>query len=378
MPAETPQDWRRLDVQRAGARGAPPRIAVVGAGLAGLACADELARDGFAVTVFDKGRAAGGRLATRRVGAHTFDLGAQYFTVRDSRFAEQVERWRRAGACAPWPGTVVAFDEPDALPRPTSVVQRLVGTPDMSALARSLAQTVQLRASHRVELLRRDGAGVELRGTIAAAGVTLASAPGESESAESLGTFDAVLVTTPPSQAATLVAPVSAALAERAANVAFAPCLAVGITVGPRERATLRQLRWDAAFIGSALAPSTSPLAWAARDSSKPGRPPGERWVAHANACWTAQTAAQDNAQSVAAMLAELGRLLRVSALQPELTVSRTWMLARAVEPLQRGALWDEGEARVALGGDWCSGGRIEDAFLSGLALADRARSWFA
>ena len=42
---------------------------------------------GWAVTVFDKGRGPGGRLATRRADDLRFDHGAQYFTARDPRFA---------------------------------------------------------------------------------------------------------------------------------------------------------------------------------------------------------------------------------------------------------------------------------------------------
>ena len=63
------------------------RIGIVGAGMAGLACAEELTRLGHAVLLFDKGRGPGGRMSTRRIqtsaGEAYFDHGAQYFTVRD-------------------------------------------------------------------------------------------------------------------------------------------------------------------------------------------------------------------------------------------------------------------------------------------------------
>ncbi|MFL5335181.1 MAG: FAD-dependent oxidoreductase [Geminicoccaceae bacterium] len=42
-------------------------IAVIGAGMAGAACAAALARAGAAVRLFDKGRSIGGRMAQRRV-----------------------------------------------------------------------------------------------------------------------------------------------------------------------------------------------------------------------------------------------------------------------------------------------------------------------
>jgi renalase len=59
----------------------PKDIAIIGAGIAGLACAQRLQDGGCSVTLFDKGRGAGGRMATRRVttpfGEIAFDHGAQ-------------------------------------------------------------------------------------------------------------------------------------------------------------------------------------------------------------------------------------------------------------------------------------------------------------
>ena len=61
-------------------------IAVIGAGIAGIACARTLAQAGHRVTVFEKSQAAGGRMATHYSEYGGFDHGAQYFTVRDARF----------------------------------------------------------------------------------------------------------------------------------------------------------------------------------------------------------------------------------------------------------------------------------------------------
>ncbi|MFP5379861.1 MAG: FAD-dependent oxidoreductase, partial [Vicinamibacteria bacterium] len=82
------------------------RILVVGAGVAGLAAARRLVDGGHDVHVVDKGRAPGGRVATRRVlsasDVFQFDHGAQYFTARDPRFVEQVAAWDAAGVIRPW------------------------------------------------------------------------------------------------------------------------------------------------------------------------------------------------------------------------------------------------------------------------------------
>ena len=85
------------------------RVAVLGAGLSGLTCARRLTEQQHTVKVFEKARGPGGRMSTRRAGPLRFDHGAQYFTVRDTRFAAAVERWRAAGIVAAWEGRIVSL-----------------------------------------------------------------------------------------------------------------------------------------------------------------------------------------------------------------------------------------------------------------------------
>ncbi|MFC7550406.1 NAD(P)/FAD-dependent oxidoreductase [Plantactinospora sp. GCM10030261] len=77
-------------------------MVVVGAGIAGLACAGELAAAGIPVGVRERGRVPGGRMASRRFDGRPADLGAAYFTVDDPDFAEVVDRWRRTGLARQW------------------------------------------------------------------------------------------------------------------------------------------------------------------------------------------------------------------------------------------------------------------------------------
>lgn len=78
------------------------RIVIIGAGLAGLLCGRTLAAAGHEVTLLDKGRSPGGRLATRRLGDARLDHGAQFFTVRSDDFAAQVRGWRSEGLVHEW------------------------------------------------------------------------------------------------------------------------------------------------------------------------------------------------------------------------------------------------------------------------------------
>ena len=72
-------------------------VVIVGAGMAGLTAAAWLEERGVATIVLDKGRAPGGRMATRRIGEASFDHGAQHFGARTAAFRRQTERWIERG-----------------------------------------------------------------------------------------------------------------------------------------------------------------------------------------------------------------------------------------------------------------------------------------
>ena len=84
-----------------------PSCLVIGGGISGLIASRILQRQGIKVTVLDKGRGIGGRLATRRVsspdyGKGIFDYGLQHFQVTDPKFQEIVDTWIKVGLVEPW------------------------------------------------------------------------------------------------------------------------------------------------------------------------------------------------------------------------------------------------------------------------------------
>ncbi len=78
------------------------RVAVVGAGLAGLAAARELDAAGHEVVIYEKSRGAGGRTSTRQSPHGRFDHGAPF--LHDTPLPEPFLRAGMLLAAGDWCG----------------------------------------------------------------------------------------------------------------------------------------------------------------------------------------------------------------------------------------------------------------------------------
>jgi predicted NAD/FAD-dependent oxidoreductase len=289
------------------------RIAIVGAGMAGLSAARALRARGHQVTLFDKGRAPGGRLATRRTPEGLcFDHGAQYIRAEGAGFRDALVA---AGARA-WPDG-----------------QRLVGVPGMSALPRALAEGLDVRCGITVASVER------------AAGVWRV---------EGEGGFDALVLTVPAAQAAVLAPDFAGPLA----RIRYAPCWTAMAAFEAPQR------------LPDTLRPDGHAIGWAARDSSKPGREPGERWVIQGGPAFSRAHLEEAPEQALARLLAAFADLAGGPLPAPTFAAAHRWRYSLLEEPLGEPCLWAPGR-RLGYASDGCLGGRVEAAWDSGAALAE-------
>jgi len=321
------------------------RIAIVGAGIAGLACARQLREAGANAVLFDKGRGPGGRLSTRRDGPRTFDHGTQYVTARGPEFAAQLEQLEQRNAVANWVGRFV--EERDGVRRELPPQRRMVGVPGMNELNRALGEGLDVRYATRVgTLASTDG------------GVALATPDGES-----LGVYDDVAIAVPAPQAVALLEgdAQAAPLVERARRAVFAPSWAALAYFEQRPDVDFDALE-IATSAGAGDNPS-SPLRWVARNTSKPGRPAAEAWIAHASPEFSASFV-DDDPDAVAPILT--AALTRVLGAKPVRVVAHRWRFALVATPVGEPCAR---AGRLGLCGDYLLGARVEDAFDSGTAL---------
>lgn len=337
----------------------PQRIAVVGAGIAGLACARTLLQAGGAVELFEAAHAPGGRMATEDSPFGGFDSGAQYFTVRDARFAQALEQ-AAAGVVRRWSVSAVrVLDERGRVVEAAAPPHEAhwLPVPGMAALTRHWAAPLAARGALHLGtrvLGARRGAG-------GAAPWSLQVQDGGGDATEHAG-FGAIAWALPaPALRALLPA---GALAHSLDAVVMGPCWSLMLAFPQAEQPGLQALgpQWNAARS------THHRLAWLARETAKPQRGGIERWVAQAGHAWSAEHAHDDPERVGAKLLKAFGEITGIRA-SPGLRVARLWPHARTLQPLGRSHLW---EPELALGacGDWCLGQRVEDAFVSGLELA--------
>ncbi len=372
MRSSVPRSQRRLrssepDAQAASSAAdapAPRRFAVIGAGMAGVACARTLVQAGHEVTVFEKSSRPGGRTATLESPFGGFDTGAQYFTVRDARFRQALDTV--PGLCRPWSAnTVRVLDAAGrvAAASPPPGEAHWVAAPGMEALvaawAQPLMQAGRLLAGTRAVAIEADPlrpGGWQVR-TGALDGSVHVHAG-----------FDAVLLSQPAPAAAALLQSsgidLPAADGQALQAVAIAPCWTLMLAFAQAVRPGLTTLgpQWNAARS------THHRIAWLARESSKPGRTQVERWTVQASPDWSTEHLEDDAARVLAKLLKGFAEVTGIRA-EPTYAEVRRWRHAQTRQPLGRSHLWNAA-AGIGLCGDWCLGHRLEDAFVSGLELA--------
>ena len=306
------------------------RFAIIGAGIAGLACGDVLKGAGHSVALFDKGRGPGGRMSTRRLptvlGEVAIDHGAQYFTARDPVFQQLVATWREQGIAVPWP-----LAGPDAW----------IGVPGMNAIVKQMASAHAVTWGEHISAVARKNDKWWLMGTT-----------GER------GPFDAAVLAIPAEQAAAILSLNDFAMARTALMARSQPCWA-SMFVFDRPLDVLPM-----------IIRNRGAISWASRNSAKPGRRGPEAWVVQASGTWSlAQLEAAP--EQISTMLHKaLCEAAGCPIPEPVAAASQRWRYALSAGTGD-GALWNQS---IGLGvcGDWLLGPRVECAWLSGRMLARR------
>lgn len=296
------------------------RVGIVGAGIAGLACAGQLAERAIGVSLFDKGNRPGGRLASVAIGEMAWDLGAQYFLAREPSFVAQTAKWQAEGWIQPW------LAGPDGA---------FVGRPAMASLLAEQCSRLDARFGMLVERIERSDAGWHLAG-----------------SGFDDGPFSALVIAVPAEQAAPLLALHDLDAAAEAAAVRSTPCWSVIATFAQAVPCQAHAV-YD-----------HGPLAIATCSRSKPGRGNVECWTLQASADWSRENLEMPREEVARQLLLHFSDRVGSPLPPPTFTKAHRWRFARP-SGREGSFLWN---SRLQLGacGDWCTGPTVEKAWQSG------------
>jgi predicted NAD/FAD-dependent oxidoreductase len=345
------------------------KIAIIGAGIAGITVGLNLSRKNHDVVIFEKSRGVGGRMSTRYATPYFFDHGAQYFTARSDGFKNFLNPLIKEGVVQAWSGKVIAFDGDSPKADRMWYEPHYTAAPNMNSLCKHLSRELNVISGVEVAPLR-DSDRVGKLWIL------------HDKNGESLGEFDFVISTAPAAQTANLLG-VSESITSVAAGVIMTGnyTLMAGFpTPWPTPRPAARKNSWIAATIEG-----ESPLGWVALNNTKPGRDSGfTSIVIQSTADWAEQHINEDIPAMQSILIEEFHRIFKnlegYNLPDAEFLTTHRWRYADVQKPASTiggiGAATSQPFAMdnkigLAACGDWFISGRVESAWISAHCLSE-------
>ncbi len=312
--------------------------AIIGSGIAGVTLARLLTESNpeTEISLFEKSRGVGGRMATRYSAAMEYDHGAQFFTVRGSRFKKFLSAYEDAYAV--WPAATTTLSPSRKAYSRLWYEPHYVGTPKMNSLCKKIAENLHVHLNQKV---------VQIHG-----------APGrwflESENT-CFGPFSWIVSTAPAPQTQQI-------FNNSALDAPYDAAFALMVP-------TVKRPDFDGAVV------QDSPIAWLAVTSSKPQRDRSQQAgiVAHSHPEWTARHLELPPEEVKDRMFEALGEL-GIEGLDRDSAMLHLWRFAR---PRAAGAkpFYADSHKQLAACGDGFVGDTVESAFESAYELFLRLRT---
>lgn len=283
-------------------------------------------------------------MATRRMDEVSFDHGAQYFTISDDRFHDSLKDAQADGVIQSWNGDVASLGGNGLSQRFKPATPRYVGVPSMNALPKAMSIGLDIRLDQTV--------------------LAITGEPGRwflhiADRGE--GPFDWVVATAPAPQSSAVL-PSRFAHHDTLGAVEMNACFTLMI-----------RLDYDGSIPFAAARIDDPVIDWISRNNTKPGRSDAPCLVVNSNSIWADANIAKSLDTIRQKMVETVRRYIPLAPSQADAAVIHRWRYANVQRPAGKAYLLDRA-SQLAACGDWCIGGRVEAAYLSGAGLADALR----
>ncbi len=318
------------------------RIAIVGAGVAGLAAGRELTKRGSEVVIFEKSSAIGGRCATRRIGPYTFDTGATSIAPRgrliESMMLNELDQTDLVKIESPiYTHTGSRVSPGDS---GKNKIGRYAYRPGNNTLGKLLGAGLDIRFENLVARFQKSNGGYELNGE----------------------EFDGLILTPPAPQTEALLE----ASGERRslAQASYRPCLSVLLGF---------ELPDPSLAYHALIEPEQRhPLTWISLESVKcPDRAPEgcSAIVAQLSPAYSRQHYESPDADIVHDTADYLARIFGPAWMKPAVSDVKRWKYSLP-ESLALFESVNPSKSKLVIAGDALLGGRVEYAYETGIWAA--------
>lgn len=342
------------------------RLAIVGAGVSGLATAWALRTENVEITVFEKSRGYSGRAATRRRDGLCYDHGANYFKLHSDELESIVQEQLPSDELVAIERDVWTFDA-------AGTIQE--GDPASNADAK---WTYRRGINTIGKLLAADASAEVQRQTRVQRLVQDVQAwTVYEDGGDTLGTFDGVVLTPPAPQTERLVR-------DSALESGLQSQLLDGLQAAAYTSQFTIVLGYDRAierpgdFYALLNADRNHPIAWLSFEEDKPGHVPEGQSVLILQMApgWTETHFDDDHDTLVAEAVDRAGDLLSADCADPAWTDHQRWRYALPTAAANRERLRDAEDAHLFVTGDALVGeGRVNRVLEAGLRCAERIRA---
>ena len=319
------------------------KVAIIGAGIAGLTAGYILQTQGIEVELFDKGRSVGGRTSSRRTDWGYLDHGCQYIKVKDPLFKDFLAPWQEL--LLPWQGRFARWQN-GSLDSIAVDTPRLVPPIAMNRLAKAIASNLSVKVSTRIIKLEKKDDLWYL----------------ESENGDKYGIYDFVIVTAPPIQAIDLLGG-HTPIVKQISEVEMLPCFTLMMSLEEQIQFDVDAIEFEHPILG-----------WLAINSSKPNRGEKTSLVIQSNFTW-ANTHVDDDRDEVRQILKDTaGEILQQTWGKTLYESTHLWRYAIPSKSNESKSYLDQ-DNQIGVCGDWCLKGKVEGAFLSAYHLTQKLSS---
>lgn len=320
------------------------RVAVIGAGMAGLGAARTLQKAGVSVVVFEKSRAYGGRVATRRIGDYTFDHGATIISPRGSELERVIleELPQEELVLIEKPIFLHADGRVSPVDPESNTLHRYAYQKGVNTLGKLLGADLDVRFETPVEKLSHDGPHYVVNGE----------------------SYSHVILTAPLPQSQVLLETIKDR--RQFAGAQYRKCLSVMFGIEESIDKPYHAL----------LDPNQSqPLTWLSIESIKvPGTaraPEGcTAIVAQMSARYSRYSFERSDEDVISETWFDVKRLLGIADAVPMIKEVKRWKYSHAANTVSFESVNKRGE-RLLIAGDGIAGARTHQAYLSGIQAAE-------